>query len=382
MDEDACKSASDWSGSLIAAVDADNEFPPDSCDQLRTLRVLEDAPDWAREHASLALADLAAVGSGPMADLRADTVARDFTVLSGVGQLNVLVARMLVPGSPWPGHRGMEAVVFRSRSSRTPNWFPEHETSHDVVTFADTVASSAALRNGHGHVIFPELLAVSEPLETQRFGIVLADHLAYLYRTHTLPVAAALGWLNPSDARDPGELRTIAFHAHEWGHRATDEGYAENVSRHRRRLLAVVSEVTADVAALQMLAASSHPLAPRVARALVFDRILRDAWLARWEAHVASIVGRVLLQFLIRSGALTELPEGLTLELAAAHGSLEPELAALHRTYRASNRGDDTAAIRYFAENGWTLDRSGISLSSAEPVLEQLQHRAREAQSA
>jgi hypothetical protein len=376
----ASQPAVDWSTRLIAAVDADNEAPRASCNELRSLKVLEDAPDWASEHASLALADLAAAGSSPIAQLRADAVASEFTVVPGDGQLNVLVARMLVPGSPWPGHRGMEAVVFRSRSSRMPAWFPEIESGHDVVTLAETVASSAALRDGHGHVVFPELLVVSEPPDFQRFGIVLVDHLADLYRARTLPVAAALGWVNPDDIRDARELRTIAFHAHEWGHRATDDGFAENVSRHRRRLLAVIGELTADIAALQMLAASVHPLASRVAQALVLDRILRDAWLPRWEAHVASIVGRLLSQFLARAGALAATPDGPTLELAAALDAFESELKALHLAYQASNQGNDSAAVRYFAENGWAVEGIGISLSSPDPMLEHFEDFVRGAQ--
>lgn len=377
MEANASQSAIDWSKRLVAAVDEDNESPPHRCDELLTSAVLRDAPDWAREHASLALADFAAAGEGPMADLRADVVAREFTVVPAAGHLNVLVARMLVPGGPWPGHRGIEAVVFHSRSSRMPDWFPHLENNQEVVTFAETVVSSAALRGGHGHVIFPELLAISGPLESQRFGIVLVDHLANLYQAHAVPIAVELGWLTPDETKNAGDLRTLAFHAHEWGHRAMDDGYSENVANHRRRLLAVTSEITADVAALNMLSGSTHPLAPEVARALVLDRILRDAWLVRWEAHVASIVGRLLMQFLVRVGALSAPSGCLALDLAAARHAFASEMATLGRAYRASNRGDDDPAVRYFAENGWTVTANGISLSSSDPVIEQVERRVR-----
>jgi hypothetical protein len=382
MDVDGSRTAVDWPERLVAAVDADNDSPPSRCDELKTADVLRVAPEWAREHASLALADLAAAGQGPIDDLRADAVATGFIVAPADGHPNVLVARMLVPGGPWPGHRGIEAVVFRSRSSRMPTWFPDLGGEEEMVTFAETVASSAALRSGHGHVIFPELLAVSKPLAAQRFGIVLVDHLANLYRAHAVPMAAELGWLVADEAADDGDLRMLAFQAHEWGHRAMDDGYAENVPRHRRRLLAVVSEIVADVAALEMLFAAAHPLAPDVARALVLDRILREAWLSRWESHVASIVGRLLIQILSRAGALSERSGALILDLDAARDSLGFELALLGRAYRASNRGDDAAAIRYLAENGWTVQADGIAPVDPMPVVEQLGRRVASAQPA
>jgi hypothetical protein len=372
MDVNGSGTTVDWPERLVAAVDADNESPPSRCDELMTADLLRDAPEWAREHASLALADLAAAGEGPIDDLHADAVARGFTVAPVDGPPNVLVARMLVPGGPWPGHRGIEAVVFRSRSSRLPTWFPDLGGEEEMVAFAETVASSAALRSGHGHVIFPELLAVSEPLAAQRFGIVLVDHLANLYRAHAVPIAVELGWLVADETADDDDLRTLAFQAHEWGHRAMDDGYSENVPRHRRRLLAIVSEITADVAALEMLSAASHPLAPDAARALVLDRILREAWLARWEAHVASNVGRLLIQLLSRAGALSEQSGALVLDLDAGQDSLASELALLDRAYRASNRGDDAPAIKYLAENGWAVDANGISPIDSMPIVEQL----------
>jgi hypothetical protein len=382
MDAGGSRAAADWPQRLVAAVDADNDSPPARCDELATAEVLRAAPEWAREHAALALADLAAAGKGPIDDLHADAVAAGFEVAPVDGHPNVLVARMLVPGGPWPGHRGIEAVVFRSRSSRMPTWFPALAEEEEIVTFAETVASSAALRSGHGHVIFPELLAVSQPLAAQRFGIVLVDHLANLYRAHAVPMAVELGWLAAGATADDGDLRTLAFQAHEWGHRAMDDGYSENVPRHRRRLLAIVSEISADVAALEMLFAAAEPLAPDIARALVLDRILREAWLPRWEAHVASIVGRLHIQLLARAGALSERSGALVLDLEAARDSLGFELELLGRAYRASNRGDDAPAIRYLAENGWAVKADGISPIGTTPIVEQLGRRVGGAQPA
>lgn len=305
------------------------------------------------------------------------TVAQNFVVRRTPGSLNVLVARLLVPGGPWPGHYGLEAVAFAAREAMMPSWFPQRGTDHQLVTFAETMAVSAAFQQGHGTVIFPELLAVSERPRAQGFGIVLVDRLARLYIDHVVPPARALGWLGPQGEHRPSELREIAFHAHEWGHRAVDDSYTTSVTRHHRRLLAVVSEITADLTALDMLLGASHTLAPEVARTLILDRVLRDAWLPRPYAHVASIVGRHLLQFLSRVGVISDGPYGPLLDLEPAAAALASELTRIDDVYRAGNRGDDDAMVRYLVGYGWSVKNGrGMTLASPEPIVEQLKELA------
>ena len=108
---------------LVAAVDSDNRKAV-RCDSAQTRVALTEAPPWAREHAGLALADFERSGAAPLRELRSDTVANHFRVRTG-GAVSVLVARLVVPGGPWPGHYGLETAVFAARAGAPAVLVPE-----------------------------------------------------------------------------------------------------------------------------------------------------------------------------------------------------------------------------------------------------------------
>jgi|HubBroStandDraft_3_1064219.scaffolds.fasta_scaffold60951_1 hypothetical protein len=369
MELDCITELQDWTSQLIEAVDTDNEDGDVRCDTARTVVALRGACESIREHTDLALLDFAAAGRRPFSGLWSDTVARRFAATSQAGSVNVLVGRMLVPGGPWPGHFGLEAAVFSTQPTMMPSWYPPVPVGGGMLTFAESIALSAAFRRGHGSVIFPEFLAVSEPPNVQSFGVILVDRLVGLYIEHVLPVARTLEWLTPGeDSRTP-ELRELAFHAHEWGHRAVDSKYSENVTGHRPRLLAALSEVAADIAALNMLIRASHWLAPSVAKTLVLDRVLREAWFPRAETRVSGVVARQLLQFLARGKIIRQTSQGLELDLEFASVAIASELKIVNDVYRAANGGDARAIDNYFRNYGWSVQDGRASLQDPEPII-------------
>jgi hypothetical protein len=361
-----------WDERLIAAVDRDNEEPQRSCAASRTLEVLEDAPERFSRQIELAMTDLIDAGQVPISELTADHVAAGFR--SGPpGSVNVIVARLLVPGSPWPGHYGLEAVVFVARASLSPDWFPKAEIP---LTFAETLAASAAFERGHGSVIFPELLATSKGPASQEWGLVFVDRLARLFVEHVLPLLERLGIPWSADEGDVRDLRQLAFQSHEWGHRSTDPAYAEAVTGHRQRLPALLSEITADVAALSMLEALGQDQPAAVARVLLFDRVFRDALLERAESHVAGMVGLHLAQIMARAGRLVD-GEPPTIETEPSPGFWKTELKRLIRIYRLTSRGQTDAARDYLSQYGWELEGQQLTLPQPDPVLEHLRDLTR-----
>ncbi|MGH8902776.1 MAG: hypothetical protein ACRDYA_14135 [Egibacteraceae bacterium] len=60
---------------------------------------------------------------------------------------NLFVARMTVPGEPWPGHFGLEAIAFDAFRVGFPAWFPDIETDYSL-DFADIVTASNAFMRG------------------------------------------------------------------------------------------------------------------------------------------------------------------------------------------------------------------------------------------
>ncbi len=362
--------ADGWADALVAAVDADNEAIDTLCRDSVTLKVLRTAPAWAHHQVALAVADFMAAADRPLRELESTTVAHQFRVRGANGALNVIVGRLLVPNSPWPGHYGLEAVVFATRCTSNPSWFPPSSRS-ELVTLAKTVASSAAFARGHGTVIFPELLATLETPDEQGFGVVLVDRLDELYREHADTAARELGWpVRPP--LDTLRLREIAFLAHEWGHQAVDAMFVEAAAQHRQRLLAVVGEIAADVAALDMLIRRPGDLPRRVAETLVMDRILREAWLPQPESRVGSIVGRHLIQLLWRAGAIRDEPGGLVLDLPAVASRIGAEREALVTCYRYGHAGDLEAVRDYLRSFGWCPDGNELSLTAPAPVLKPL----------
>ena len=89
-------STDEWLRRLIEAVDADNAAQLGCIEQSITLAVLRSAPEWAVEHARLALQDFDAAAAERLDTLRSDTVARRFVARPVGGGLNLFVARMLV----------------------------------------------------------------------------------------------------------------------------------------------------------------------------------------------------------------------------------------------------------------------------------------------
>jgi hypothetical protein len=111
-----------WTKRLIDAVNADNETDP-RCDASASHRILAGHPQEVRHGAALALADFAHAGAAPLTGLRSDSVAQHFAT-QVPPEVNLLVARLTVPGGPWPGHFGLEAILFRASEASMPEWFP------------------------------------------------------------------------------------------------------------------------------------------------------------------------------------------------------------------------------------------------------------------
>ena len=351
-----------WLRELTAAVDADNLTPDVVCGRCRTARLLADAPPPVAAHAALAAADLQAGPTQPLRLLRSDTVCRDLSVAADGASINLVVARMTVPGGPWPGHFGLEAVAFRALPATAPAWFPPVAAGHGLC-FGAPLAASRGFADGGGAVLFPEQLSVVTRPLGQAFGVVFLPKLSALFTAHVLPVldAAVLGF-DPCDRAALDAMRAAAFAAHEWGHNVGAQIERTTVTR-RRRFAAVLSELHADLAALVMLLAdNSAPLAEPAARLLVADRVVREAWLPRPYAQVDAIAARHLLRLLATVGALSFGSAGLRVDLGAVAHATAAQFDRVAEVLAACQSDDLQPAVDYLSATGWHIDGTACRL--------------------
>ncbi|MEU8656145.1 hypothetical protein [Actinoplanes philippinensis] len=344
-----------WLRELAAAVDADNLTAEISSGDSRTARLLSAAPPGMTDHASLALADIVSDPARPLRLLRSDRVCRDLTISPDDASINLVVARMTVPGGPWPGHFGLEAVAFRATPARTPDWFPPLAKAHPLC-FGVPLAASRGFAEGGGAVLFPEQLSVVSRPTGQAFGVVFLPKLAALFTAHVLPVIdAARAGFDPGDRTELEEMRAVAFAAHEWGHNVGAPIEQTTVTR-RRRFAAVLSELHADLAALKMLwSGRHHPVALPAAWLLVADRVVREAWLPRPYAQVDAIAARHLLRMLATAGALSFGSAGLRIDLGSVAQAVQSEVGQVAEVLAACRSGDLQPAVEYLDSSGWHI---------------------------
>lgn len=356
-----------WLRELTAAVDADNLTAGTTCGDSRTARLLTSAPPMVATHAALALADLQAEPARLLRLLRSDILCREFAVCTDGVAVNLAVARMTVPGGPWPGNFGLEAVAFTAQPAEPPEWFPPPPDAASVVAhrlcFGTPIVASRAFTDGSGSVLFPEQLSVSSRSPGQAFGVVFLSKLATLFTAQVLPVldAAVLGF-EPSSTRERDAVREVAFAAHEWGHHVGGR-IEQGVATRRRRLAAVLSELHADLAALTMLLGDvTDGLADPAARVLVLDRVVREAWLPRPEAQVDAIAARHLLRLLADGSALTFGAAGLRVDLAAVQEATASHLDRVAAVLTECGSGDLGPAVDYLTASGWRMDGAACRL--------------------
>lgn len=146
--------STDWTTRLITAVNGDNDDLDRRCSTATTRDLLAEAPTSLSGHAALALADFDLAGDAPLSQLRSDTVAAQFTVTVMPPAENLFVARMTVPGGPWPGHFGLEAILFTAFKVGFPAWFPAIETDYSL-DFADFLAASNGFMRRQGAIFSP-----------------------------------------------------------------------------------------------------------------------------------------------------------------------------------------------------------------------------------
>ncbi|WP_372405817.1 hypothetical protein [Streptomyces luteireticuli] len=365
-----------WASTLVSAVDADNLARPEtSCRDARTPRALAGAPADILDHVALVYEDFQRCSALPLGRLRSDTVAHRLTVHEDGG--NILVARMVVPGGPWPGHYGLEAVAFTAERAVMPGAFPPCEDRGQVLTFGRIMAASKAYtaRASGGAVLFPEQLAVTERPARQSFGVVFLDRLTTLFRDRVLPLI---------DDRHEGmhafplrTLRQLAFLAHEWGHRQ-GPGAEPAVPARSRRLAAVIAELRADLEALAMLETCSETWAPWAAGVLIADRIAREAWLRRPQAQVDAIAARHLLALLLHHRAVTLTSDHrIVLHLGQATSFLHQELRTVRRVVEELSAGETKAVDRYLSKCGWAVtDRATCYRELEQPIARYLGYQA------
>ncbi len=344
-----------WLRELTAAVDADNLTPDVTSGNCRTARLLAAAPPSLAEHTALALADIGSDPARPLRLLRSDKVCGDLTITADAESVNLVVARMTVPGGPWPGHFGLEMVAFLAAPAQTPDWFPPLAAAHPLC-FGVPIAASRGFAEGGGAVLFPEQLSVASRPPGQAFGAVFLPKLAALFTAHVLPVIDAAGaGFDPTDRAELEAMRAAAFAAHEWGHNVGAPIEQTTVTR-RRRFAAVLSELHADLAALGMLLSGRHhPMAPPAAWLLVADRIVREAWLPRPYAQVDAIAARHLLRMLATAGALSFGRAGLRIELGSVAEATHAELGPVAEVLAACRSGDLQPAVDYLDTTGWHI---------------------------
>ncbi|MGH3814832.1 MAG: hypothetical protein ACRDUV_20700 [Pseudonocardiaceae bacterium] len=324
------------------------------------------APDEVRHQTQLAVDDFLNATGRPLTALRSDAVAHRFTVTPARSGLNVLVARMTVPGGPWPGHFGLEAAVFRSSPAVMPTAFPPAR-SELALHFGTLLATSRGYRNGSGAVLFPEQLSVATRPVCQTFGVVFLNRLHELFLARVLPVLEE-DTFTLAERENLLELRRQAFLAHERGHlQGADLEMAVLTRRHR--LTAVVSELHADLDALVMLLDHSDPMAPATARVLVADRIVREAWLRRPYAQVDAIAARQLLVLLTRAAAVALSEDGgVRLEIDRARDRLSEELDRVRELERVCCRVGLEPAQEYLRASGWVVVDSACHRELEAPL--------------
>lgn len=370
-----------WAHALIDAVDRDNVAPPATCGQARTLALLEGAPASVWDQAGLAIGDFLTAADLPFGELRADSVCDRFVVHTD--RLNVLVARMTVPGGPWPGHYGLEAVCFDAEHPTMPAWFPTTVSSRVGIDFGTVVVASRAFAQGSAAVLFPEQLSVRNRTDRQAFGVVFIDKLTELFLGRVAPLIGPgqLG-LSGTDTEGARRLRRLAFLAHEWGH-LTSASVEQTVLTRRRRLAAVISELNADLAAIVMLLASGAAPARSAALVLIFDRLVREAWLPRPYAQVDAIAARHLLRLLKRCQAIGLDRAGqLVVDLDTAATPLHRELQAVRRVASACTYADLEPARSYLGKLGWQFDGDNCHLGLSGPVVDALAEHSQARRSA
>lgn len=351
-----------WLREVAAAVDADNLTPDVVCGGCRTGRLLADAPPAVAAHAALAAADLNTDPARLLRLVRSDIVCRELTVSADGAAINLAVARMTVPGGPWPGHFGLEAVAFRAVPATAPDWFPPVASAHRLC-FGAVLAASRGFAEGGGAVLFPEQVSVVTRPTGQAFGVVFLPKLSALFTAHVLPVldASGLGF-DPCDRAALDEVRAAAFAAHEWGHNVGAPIEQTTVTR-RRRFAAVLSELHADVAALVMLLDRNPAvLAEPAARLLVADRVVREAWLPRPYAQVDAIAARHLLRLLATVGALSFGPAGLRIDLGPVRHAVSAQRDRVAGVLAACHGGDLQPAVDYLTATGWQIDGTACRL--------------------
>jgi hypothetical protein len=353
-----------WETSLIEAINADNEHPETPCCASLTYTALRAAPPCYHADVQLALEDFSRTGEAPLSELRADSVASRFTL--GASRPAVLVARMTVPGGPWPGHYGLEGVVFRARKASFPGWFPTIPASASL-DFATLVAASAGFSAGTGIVLFPEQLSVHRRGSATPFGLVFVDKLCDLFEAAVAENVSART-LTPAD-RDPARLRwlrELAFLGHEWGHACVDPQPSLLMAR-RRRPVAVISEIHADLAAIDMLLGQPEPDARPTADILVLDRILREAWLPRYQSQVDAIAARQLLRWLFDWSAVGSDEQGRTwLNLASVREAVQANRAAARQAEAACSYDDPSPAVDFLRSRGWSLTDKAFEMGFDE----------------
>ena len=177
-----------------------------------------------------------------------------------------------------------------------PEWFPPTPMPFPLH-FCEVLAATNGFLKGQGGVMFPELLSRTEPIDKQAFGLVFIDRLTGLYLQRVVPVRKAVNLHADDLAGDHAILRRrrqVAFMAHEWGHLNEPMPYGLT-ARASRRPMAIIGELHADLAAIDMLARQSTSKATATADCLVLDRIAREAWLPRARSQVNSVAARQLL---------------------------------------------------------------------------------------
>jgi hypothetical protein len=364
----------DWLGQLIVAVNADNRDPDCRCSGSATKALLKAAPEDFRGDADLALADFDTAGDHPLARLRSDGMATGFEVAPGSAASRLFVARMTVPGGPWPGHFGLECIAFDTFRAAFPDFFPALDAEF-VLDFADTHGASDGFVRGQGSVLFPELLSLRRPLARQGFGIVFLDRLARLYRTRVEPVLHRLRVETSVATVDLRPTRQVAFLAHEWGH-LTSPRYEQTVSIRRRRLFAVVEEIYADLSGLTMLLAAGSAQATGAAELLLLDRIGREAWLPRARAQVNSVAARHLLTVLRGTGYLVAGGTVWRLDVPAVAERLAAELALVRDIERACLDGDERPATGYLTGHGWRIEANSFEIDLDDDTSRRLRRAA------
>lgn len=366
MSEELGLTVQEWVQELVRAVDSDNTRLGLSCENTATRWVLQVAPDEIRHQTQLAVEDLLRAAGRPLADLRSDAVAHRFTVNRARSGLNALVARMTVPGGPWPGHFGLEAAVFQSCPAVMPTDFPPAR-SELALDFGTLLAASRGYRDGAGAVLFPEQLSVAARPTRQAFGVVFLDRLHELFLARVLPVLEE-STFTFTERENLFELRRRAFLAHERGHLQGTQLETAVLTR-TRRLAAVVSELHADLDALVMLLDNPDPAAPATARVLIADRIVREAWLRRPYAQVDAIAARQLLALLTRVGAVAlSGVGGVRLETDRARDRLCEELERVRELERTCCRVGLEPARAYLRASGWAIIESACHRELETPL--------------